>query len=98
MTKRHLKDFLCIWLMLAGPIVGIKASEPLRSASLDEEQTASAPRQGASPQVPATAPTTDDPAPNPAVLNQPKLGTALENFKPSEAISADNAVPFPVNI
>ena len=98
MTKRHLKDFLCIWLMLAGPIVGIKASDPLGSDPLDEEQTASSPRQGASPQVPATAPTTDDPAPNPAVLNQPKLGTALENFKPSEAISADKPVPFPVNI
>ena len=41
----------------------------------------------------AQAPTLDD-----AALKAPRLGTALEAFQPSEAISADNAVPFPINI
>lgn len=31
-------------------------------------------------------------------LTDPNIGQALEAFKPSESISADNAVPFPVNI
>lgn len=31
-------------------------------------------------------------------LTDPNIGRALEAFQPSESISADNAVPFPINI
>ncbi len=38
------------------------------------------------------------PVPDDATLTAPGLGRAFEAFQPSEAISADNAVPFPTNI
>ena len=38
------------------------------------------------------------PAPNAAQLKTRGLGAAFEKFNPSEAISADNAVPFPIDI
>ena len=41
---------------------------------------------------------TPPPAPNAAQLKTRGLGAAFEKFNPSEAISADNAVPFPVDI
>ena len=47
------------------------------------------------PQSDAKAPR---PAPNAAQLKTRGLGAAFEKFNPSEAISADNAVPFPVDI
>ena len=42
--------------------------------------------------------TTPRPAPNAAQLKSRGLGAAFEKFNPSEAISADNAVPFPIDI
>ena len=36
--------------------------------------------------------------PNAAQLKTRGLGAAFEKFNPSEAISADNAVPFPIDI
>ena len=42
--------------------------------------------------------TTPRPAPNAAQLKTRGLGAAFEKFNPSEAISADNAVPFPIDI
>ena len=47
------------------------------------------------PQPAAKAP---PPAPNAAQLKTHGLGSAFEKFNPSEAISADNAVPFPIDI
>ena len=41
---------------------------------------------------------TPPPAPNAAQLKARGLGAAFEKFNPSEAISADNAVPFPIDI
>jgi hypothetical protein len=41
---------------------------------------------------------TPPPAPNAAQLKTRELGAAFEKFNPSEAISADNAVPFPIDI
>ena len=41
---------------------------------------------------------TPRPAPNAAQLKSRGLGAAFEKFNPSEAISADNAVPFPIDI
>ena len=41
---------------------------------------------------------TPPPAPNAAQLKTRGLGAAFEKFNPSEAISADNAVPFPIDI
>ena len=41
---------------------------------------------------------TVDPAPEADNLRSPDLGEAFSNFRPSEEISADNAVPFPVDI
>jgi len=41
---------------------------------------------------------TPPPAPNAAQLKSRGLGAAFEKFNPSEAISADNAVPFPIDI
>ena len=38
------------------------------------------------------------PVPSADNLRTPDLGDALKNFRPSEEISADNAVPFPVDI
>jgi hypothetical protein len=42
--------------------------------------------------------TTPRPAPKAAQLKTRGLGAAFEKFNPSEAISADNAVPFPIDI
>jgi len=42
--------------------------------------------------------TTPPPAPNAAQLKSRGLGAAFEKFNPSEVISADNAVPFPIDI
>lgn len=36
--------------------------------------------------------------PSPEQLRARKIGAAFKNFKPSEEISADNAVSFPVDI
>lgn len=47
------------------------------------------------PQSDAKAPR---PEPNAAQLKTRGLGAAFEKFNPSEAISADNAVPFPIDI
>ena len=41
---------------------------------------------------------TPPPAPNATQLKTRGLGAAFEKFNPSEAISADNAVPFPIDI
>ena len=51
--------------------------------------------------APAELPKTSPNAPEPKAqqpLTQPTIGPALESFTPSESISADNAVPFPINI
>ena len=40
----------------------------------------------------------DESAPAAANLRNRKLGDAFKNFRPSEEISADNAVAFPVDI
>lgn len=39
-----------------------------------------------------------EPAPEADKLRSRDLGEAFSNFRPSEEISADNAVPFPVDI
>lgn len=46
----------------------------------------------------ASSAASPQPAPDNAALTATGLGTAFEAFQPSEAISADNAVPFPTNI
>ena len=46
----------------------------------------------------ASSAASPQPAPDNADLTATGLGTAFEAFQPSEAISADNAVPFPTNI
>ncbi len=53
------------------------------------------PAQMEQPQSDAKTPR---PAPNAAQLKTRGLGAAFEKFNPSEAISADNAVPFPIDI
>jgi len=50
------------------------------------------------PSQPSTLKASQPPALDDAALTAPGLGRAFEAFQPSEAISADNAVPFPTNI
>ena len=86
---------------------------PLSSLMVEaaEQETAQGPTAASTPatagdpsppsaqmEQPQTDAKTPPPAPDAAQLKTRGLGTAFEKFNPSEAISADNAVPFPIDI
>ena len=87
-------------VLLPGQFLAASSAAP----SPVSEAASSVPVAGAAPQAPTASsqPRTPDasqpPAVDDAALTAPDLGRAFEAFQPSEAISADNAVPFPTNI
>ena len=92
---------LCI--LLACLAVAARAAE----TSLANQDLSAAPVVGTSVQAPAALPASSQPSAldasqqpvlDDAALTAPGLSRAFEAFQPSEAISADNAVPFPNNI
>lgn len=97
----ELKVILAIVLALK---VGLLTPAALSAAPEPINQTPSlekkAPERRAL-ETPSSAATSAPVEPGPRAqesLTDPNIGRALEAFKPSESISADNAVPFPVNI
>jgi len=75
-------------LTLAG---SIHAAEDTPGAAASEPAAADAAAEDADEESPAAAPSAE-------TLKERKLGDAFRRFQPSEEISADNAVPFPVDI
>lgn len=80
----------------AEPTIEAAQTDPEASKDIRLPATAAADAGDSS----AKNPTTDTPKviPETQAINQRNIGTALESFEPSEAISADNPVAFPVNI
>ena len=82
-------------VLLPGQVL---AASPAASSPVSEAPSP-APVDGAAPPgQPSTLDASQPPALDDAALTAPDLDRAFEAFQPSEAISADNAVPFPTNI
>ena len=101
MTRGHLVPSGLAWLLAAvvccpGASTAWAAEAAAGQATPDSSTpatTAQAPEQ--TPQAGAGE---RDGEPNEQALKQRTLGEAFRSFQPSEEISADNAVPFPVDI
>ena len=99
-SRRALWLMLCTLLPLSSLMV-----EAAEQETAQEPTAASTPATAGDPSPPSAQmeqPQTDaktpPPAPDAAQLKTRGLGAAFEKFNPSEAISADNAVPFPIDI
>ena len=98
--RANLKPTLALLVLFTLPVT-LSAAEPnavaesIGSSSFETKSAAPAAQNSNQTKAveAAQSPTLDD-----AALKAPALGTAFEAFQPSEAISADNAVPFPTNI
>ncbi len=87
MNRTHL---LALMTLLSSPVaLAVEATEPEPTGVTEAPEVTTAPPPGPADQ-PGQA--------EPGDLKQPDLGEALRNFRPSEEISADNAVAFPVDI
>ena len=91
---------LCSLLPLSSLMVEAAEQETAQGPT-----AASTPATAGNPSLPSaqieqrqTDAKTPPPAPDAAQLKTRGLGAAFEKFNPSEAISADNAVPFPIDI
>ena len=65
---------------------------------LHAQEQEAAPTPSTTEATEATAEETAEPSPEAGNLRARELGDAFRNFQPSEEISADNAVSFPVDI
>lgn len=74
------------------------ASQPAALQAVSEASSAAVGEALGEAVSEASSAASPQPAPDNAALTATGLGTAFEAFQPSEAISADNAVPFPTNI
>lgn len=74
------------------------ASQPAALQAVSEASSAAVGEALGEAGSEASSAASPQPAPDNADLTATGLGTAFEAFQPSEAISADNAVPFPTNI
>ncbi len=85
--------------MLVMLLVMLLMPQGVSAAEADVGDTAENTLDAAEPVAP-TEEKEVTPAPGPETdrLRNRNLGKALEQFTPSEAISADNAVPFPIDI
>ncbi|MBO6701038.1 MAG: hypothetical protein JJ921_01775 [Pseudomonadales bacterium] len=64
----------------------------------EQEQSSRQQAESSATTTEATAKEEAEPAPEAGNLRARELGEAFRNFQPSEEISADNAVSFPVDI
>ena len=95
-----------IWLLLCTllPLSSLMVEAAEHGTAQGPTATATPPTTGdpsppsAQMEQPQSGAKTPPPAPNAAQLKSRGLGAAFEKFNPSEAISADNAVPFPIDI
>lgn len=81
-------------LLLALPVVAEQATQASPTPETEQGET---PEQGEVPQQGEPDQASPD-APTGEQLRSRELGEAFRIFRPSEEISADNAVPFPVDI
>ena len=84
-------------VLAASPATSSPVSEAPSPAPVSDA-TPQASTATPAPSQPSTLKASQPPALDDAALTAPDLGRAFEAFQPSEAISADNAVPFPTNI
>ena len=92
---------LCTLLPLSSLMVEAAEQETAQgptAASTPATAGDPSPPPSAQMEQPQTDAKTPPPAPDAAQLKTRGLGAAFEKFNPSEAISADNAVPFPIDI
>ena len=87
-----MKSLLTLLLLMSTTLVVFAAEEPTDDAEAQSEAK----------EKPDTEPEdkkqSSEPVPEADRLKQRELGDAFRRFVPSEAISSDNAVPFPVDI
>jgi len=99
-SRRALWLMLCTLLSLPSMIVEAAEQETEQgpTATSTPATTGNPLPPSAEMEQPQSDATTPRPAPNAAQLKTRGLGAAFEKFNPSEAISADNTVPFPIDI
>lgn len=88
--KRQLLPFVILMLSVSLQTGSLQAQEAVEPSGDSREQAEQ-----------ATDSQTEDEAgeqPDPESLRNREISEAFERFKPSEEISADNAVPFPTDI
>lgn len=94
--------FALCFLLMGGALAAIAAEPSLAGEARDAAPvvgaTSPASAAIAAPNQPSAPDASQQPEIDDAALTAPGLGSAFEAFQPSEAISADNAVPFPTNI
>jgi hypothetical protein len=95
MRAKHTALFFLYLLLIA---VDSSLASEARSPAPVSDATPQASTATPAPSQPSTLKASQPPALDDAALTAPGLGRAFEAFQPSEAISADNAVPFPTNI
>lgn len=71
---------------------------PLALAQNSDEETTTTQESPATGEAAAESGEDGQQEPEPEKLRKKELGEAFKQFKPSEEISADNAVPFPTDI
>lgn len=71
---------------------------PIAPAQNPDEETNTAQESPATEEAAPESSEDDQQEPEPEKLRKKELGEAFKQFKPSEEISADNAVPFPIDI
>lgn len=100
LLKRQLTRLIMLMnLVLIAPLRAQETPNAEAGTNADNaEQVSEATDAGDSQKAPNGVNATDVNAPEAANLRNRALGDAFENFQPSEDISADNAVKFPVDI
>ena len=100
MTISYLIRLTCLLtLFIVMPVIVMPVhgqEETTAGETKDPETDPSA--MGDSPEQKETAPEQNEQQPKAENLKNRDLGAAFRSFQPSEEISADNAVPFPVDI
>ena len=99
-SRRALWLMLCTLLTLSSLMVEAAEQGTAQGPTATPAPTTAGDPSAPSAQMeqPQSGAKTPPPAPNAAQLKTRGLGAAFEKFNPSEAISADNAVPFPIDI
>lgn len=93
MVKQAILAMLLGLILLAPSVQAESADEPEKPAvSTDADEQVVGKESG------DTLPEQDQQINKNATSNQRSISSAIETFTPTEEISADNAVPFPVDI
>lgn len=87
-----MKTLPALLLLLSTSLAALAADEP------DDDTVKQTDTQETPDTTPENKKKSSEPVPEADRLKQRELGDAFRRFVPSEAISSDNAVPFPVDI